>query len=704
MEFLLEIGTEELPSRFLPGLERELTEKCADALAQAGLGYMDFEYAGTPRRNALYITGLAAETRRSEEIVSGPPLRIAYDKDGNPTKAAEGFAKTQGVPFDALFVQETKKGQYLAVRKQTGGEKALDVLKAAMPDIIQSLSFPKRMHWGDGDFTFARPLRWVVALLDADVVPFTVGGVESGRMTHGHRVHGPGPFALAKASDYFNLMKNSAAVMPKAADRRALIIRRGDELAKAAGGQVLWKDSLLDEVQGLCEHPVPLLGSFDSSFLEIPEEVLLTSMEVNQKSFGLRGPDGALLPHFLTVLNITPKNESLVRKGWERVLHARLEDARFFWKTDLKTDFALWLDRLDKVIFLAPVGSMGDKGRRVSALAGFMAEQLGHTYGVGKPDAERAGRLAKADLVSEMVGEFDSLQGIMGSIYAARKGENAVVAQALAEQYLPAGPDSPLPETPCGALVSMADKLDTLAGCFGLGMIPTGTADPYALRRCALGIARILIDRKIRLDVRALFAKAQELYGDKPWKLQPADALEKLTDFFLQRLKNYFVGQGMDTLLVEAVLPADNGVSETPEKVDVWSVTGRLEALREFSARPDFAQAVQTFKRAANIIRKQADSEKLDGRYDATLMHDAAEKKLAERLESVLPEFETLWRQDEYAKLFTLLHTLRPEVDAFFTDVMVICEDPTLRRNRLNLLYKLVTCLRRLADFDALQV
>ena len=591
--FVLEIGTEELPARFLAGLEAELREKFSAGLLAAGLEYGFLTVSSTPRRFLAYVENVAGKSRESEDVVTGPPVKASFDAEGRPTKAGEGFARAQGVDFSAVFTINTGKGEYVAVRKKSGGESAISILADLCQNVVNSLSFPKRMRWGIGDYTFARPLRWILALLDDKVVSFRSCEVESGRATRGHRVHGFGPFALENASGYFALMREQG-VTPDALARREAIIDGGNALAAGIGGKILWKESLLDEVQGLCEHPVPLLGSFEESFLEVPRAVLITSMDSHQKSFGLENPEGRLLPHFLTVLNITPVDENIVRRGWEKVLRARLEDARFFWKTDLASSFDNWLDKLDKIIFLAPLGSMGDKTRRISALAGWLAEVAG---GVRKEDAIRAGRLSKADLASAMVGEFDTLQGIMGGIYADKMGENPVVAQAISEQYLPAGPDSPLPANICGALLSIADKADTLVGCFGLGMMPTGAADPYALRRCVLGIARIMVEKKLRLKARDIFAKAQELYGEKKWKFTPSATLDKLDDFFTMRLKNYFTGKGSETLLVEAVLLADAN--------EVWAASARLAAIQRFSARQDFSEAVLTFKRAANIIRKQ---------------------------------------------------------------------------------------------------
>ena len=415
-----------------------------------------------------------------------------------------------------LFRLQTDKGEYVAVRKKSGSEQTVSLLPAMCRNLVSSLAFPKRMRWGDRDFSFGRPIRWLLALLDETALDFEVGRIRSGRETLGHRVLGFGPWPVASARSLFGVLREKAKVVLDSKERKKTIIDQGNALAAAVRGRVVWNESLLGEVSGLVESPKPILANFDPAFLEVPREVLLTSMQSHQKSFGVEDADGNLLPHFLSTLNLESKDEALVRKGWERVLKARLEDARFFWRTDLSREFDRWLATLDNVVFLGPLGSMGDKSRRMEALCGWLAEQL------QKPElaatAARAGRLAKADLVSDMVGEFAELQGIMGGIYAGRKGEGDVVARAVYEHYLPLGPDSGAPETLVGALVSIADKADTLAGCFGLNMIPTGAADPYALRRNTLGICRIIQEHGLRLDVDALFAKARDLYGDIKWK------------------------------------------------------------------------------------------------------------------------------------------------------------------------------------------
>lgn len=693
--FVLEIGSEELPSRFLPVEEAELSARFRTALDEAAVEYGAMRVMSTPRRAAVIIEDVNPVQLTREEEVSGPPVRAAYDAEGKPTKALEGFARTHGLSVADVYRIQTEKGEYVAVRKRMGGAAARDLLADICPAVITALPFAKRMRWGAHSLAYARPLRWIVALLDGDVVPFSVGPVTSGRETCGHRIHGAGPFSLATAADYLTVMAEQCAVTVDPAARREVIVKGGNELAKAAGGRVLWRDGLLEEVQGLVEHPVPLLGDFDPAYLEVPAEVLLTSMESHQKSFGIEDADGKLMPHFLTVLNLTPRDMAVVKHGWERVLRARLEDARFFWHQDLRDTFDNWLEKLEHVIFIAKLGTMADKTRRLEALCRRLAESVADGR-VSPEDASRAGRLSKADLVSGMVGEFDTLQGIMGGIYAGRKGESPVVAQALREQYLPAGPESPLPSSPAGALLSLADKADTLAGCFGLGMIPTGAADPNGLRRCALGIIRIALEYGLTLDVRELFARAHDLYGDRPWKLGREEALDKLVEFFTARLRNYWQSRGEDTLLVDAALGA--GLTDVP------SCAARLAALRDFSRAAGYAEAVQTFKRVANILRKQGGDKALALTWDEALLREAPEKALAATLGELLPRLDALWEKGDYAAMLNTLGEVRPAVDAFFDGVMVMAEDAALRGNRLAMLNALGSRFARLADFAALQI
>ncbi len=694
-KFVLEIGTEEMPARFLPLLQEELQCAMSKTLEEGLLDYTSIRPLATPRRLALIIDGLAEMQRTNEEEVTGPPKKVAFDAEGNPTKAAAGFAKTHGIDLAQVYTIDTPKGEYLAAKKIVGGQQTLELLPEYCEKIISGLQFPKSMHWGSGEFTFGRPIRWILALFGSKTISFSIAGIESSNMTCGHRIMGFGPWEVADADGYESVIAEKAKVVLDPSVRSQEIVRQAQELARNAGGEAVINQKLLEEVSGLVEYPNVVLGNFDPSFLELPREALLTSMESHQKSFGVEKTDGSLLPHFLCTINLEPVGLEIVRKGWERVLKARLEDGRFFWKTDLAKELQDWLSMLDNVIFLGPLGSMGDKSRRLEKLCAYLAESVAPEIAV---DLARAGLLAKADLVSEMVGEFDDLQGIMGGIYARKKGESEIVAEALYEQYLPAGPDSPVPGSLPGALLSIADKIDTLVGCFGLNMVPTGANDPYALRRQCLGVCRIIMEKELRLDLSSLVDKALEAYGSIEWKLSTDELRAKLLDFMGQRLKNYFTSQSVPTLVAEAGIGA--GIN------DVWALSKRIEALDAFSKEADFEQAVLTFKRAGNIIRKQGEEagQTLDGAYAADLFQESQEKSLAEKLEGLEQRFNELLAQDAFPELLGLLRELRPFVDAFFDNVMVMCEEVDLRVNRLNLLYSLVERLGKVADFNALQI
>ncbi|WP_027722669.1 glycine--tRNA ligase subunit beta [Maridesulfovibrio zosterae] len=695
-DFILEIGIEEMPARFVPRLGIDIKDIFSELLEENMIDCESVEAFATPRRLTLFVKEMSAMQRQIVEEVSGPPARIAYDADGNPTKALEGFAKSQGIAIEDIYTLETDKGDYLAAKKTVGGGKTIAILPELCTTAIKKLSFPKRMKWGNLDFAFGRPLRWMLCLFGADVVDFELAGLTSGRKTFGHRVMGAGPWDVATAADYFSVIKEKCSVVISPDERGEFVRSEGDKLASELNGSVVWKESLLQEVSNLVELPMPIIGNFDESFLELPKEVLLTSMESHQKCFGIQKDDGELLPHFLCTLNLIPKDMDLVRKGWEKVLKARLEDGRFFWKKDLDTDFSVWLEKLEHVVFLGPLGSMGDKSRRLERLAALIAGKIDASL---QTEMARAGRIAKADLVSEMVNEFDKLQGMMGGIYASKRGEDEVVCKALYEQYLPAGAESPVPSTIGGAIISMTDKADTLVGCFGLNKIPTGANDTYALRRAALGIVRMIIEFGFRVDIVEIMDMAYDGYAKNiKWKLEKTEVIEKLGDFISSRLRAYFTGQGYETRVVDAALGAGFR--------DVTALKARVEALAKFAETDGFEQSVLTFKRAANIIKKQ-DSEReatLTGGFEIDRLVEKQEIELATKLDETADRFEELWENDEFGKLFAILGELRPVVDAFFDNVMVNCEDKGLRFNRLNLLQALVDRLSRLADFGALQV
>ncbi|SDL20092.1 glycyl-tRNA synthetase beta chain [Maridesulfovibrio ferrireducens] len=695
-DFILEIGIEEMPARFVPRLGEDIKNIFSDLLKEHMIDFAEVAAFATPRRLSVFVTDIALDQRKVEEEVSGPPARIAYDADGKPTKACDGFVKSQGIKPEDIYLIKTDKGDYLGAKKTVGGAATVSILPEMCITAIKKLSFPKKMKWGSLEFTFGRPLRWLLCLCGDQVVDFELAGLTSGRKTYGHRVMGAGPWDIASASDYFNTIEQKCSVVISPEKRGELVRAEGDKLASALNGSVVWKDSLLQEVSNLVEFPMPIIGNFEESFLELPKEVLLTSMESHQKCFGIENSDGNLLPHFLCTLNLKPKEMDLVRKGWEKVLKARLEDARFFWAKDLDTDFGVWLEKLEHVVFLGPLGTMGDKSRRLENLAALIAGKVDPDL---QTEMARAGKIAKADLVSEMVNEFDKLQGLMGGIYGFKKGEDDVVCKAISEQYLPAGPESPVPSTIGGAIISMTDKADTLVGCFGLNKIPTGANDAYALRRAALGIIRMILEFRLSVDILEIFDMAYDGYSkDIKWKLDKAEILEKLGDFISSRLRAYFTGQGYETRVVDAALGAGFR--------DVNALKARVEALSEFAKEEGFEQSVLTFKRASNIIRKQGSEAGLilTGGYEVEKLIEPQEKDLAKKLDDTADRFEELWGNDDFTNLFGILGELRPFVDDFFDNVMVISDDESLKINRLNLLQALVDRLSRLADFGALQV
>ncbi len=697
-DFILEIGTEEIPARFLDDTQKELVERFTNALNELNLGFESIESFASPRRASLIIKNLEAQQEVKEEIFLGPAKKIAYNEDGTLSKAAQGFVRGHKVDEKDIFLSETEKGVYIAVKKQVGGLKAKEVLAEICPKLILALPFPKKMRWNTFSLAYARPIHTILALLDTEIINFSVGEVKSSNIVNGHRIHGTVNKEVKSAQEYFQEIKKEFIIL-NAEERKNLIIEQGNKIADNIQGKILWKESLLNEVKGLVEFPVPMLGDFDKSFLELPKEVLLTSMESHQKSFGLEDKHGKLLPHFLTVLNLEPKEMSIVKQGWERVLRARLEDARFFWKTDntiLKSDkFEKWLEKLDKVIFLAPLGSIGDKCRRLENLMEHSAELLNLNTNL----ASEAGKYAKVDLVSSMVNEFDTLQGIMGGIYAEIIGKKEL-GSALSGQYLPAGPETPVPQDDYAALLSLCDKLDTLVGLFGLNKVPTGAADPYALRRCAISIMRIMRDKAWNLDIQALFEKSYSLYTEGiKWKLTKEECLEKVSEFYYGRVKNLLLSEGNDPLFVESIL------HNVHTQVSYMShINQKLKALKEFSQNKNYINTVQSFKRINNIIRKQAANYTLNNEIKTEFFENDAEKELAKLLASYTENFEKAYNTQDFKNCFNLLAEISPSIDKFFDSSMIMADDEKVRTNRLNLLYIIQQPLTKLTDFAALQI
>lgn len=696
-DLLFEIGTEEIPARFLPDAFRALETGARASLAAAGLSFEAVKVFGTPRRLAVLVERLAdrAEDRVQEAL--GPALAQAKDAAGAWTPAALGFARSQGLAADQLTVKDTDRGpRLLAVKKIPGGT-ADKLLPTLLADWVARLSFPKSMVWEAGRTAFARPIRWLVALHGSKVVPVTVAGVKSGKKTRGLRFHARKPFDVTAPAKYPALLRDHCVIVDPA-ERRELIVKQIRHAVKTVHGHVPLErfGDLLTEVTGLVEHPVAIVGGFDAKYLALPVEVLVTSMKKHQKYFPVFKDAAAteLLPLFVGIRNGLSDHQSVVREGYERVLAARLADAAFFFGQDRKRPLADRVADLAGIAFLSPKLHLKDKTDRVVVLLDLIAGRLGLGHDA-VAETRRVAMLSKADLTTGMVGEFPELQGVMGRIYAAADGETPAVSAGVEEQYWPLTAEGPLPSSETAALVSVADKIDTLAGNFAIGKIPSGSQDPYGLRRAAVGVLRILEERRWALSLTDLIRDAvrglPDFLGEKP-------AAEKaLVEFFRQRWAALAEARGERFDEVDAVTAVGFH--------DVADARRRLDALRAIRQHPDFEPLSAAFKRATNLLKQAEKKGEAPG--DAALQTEAltlpAEKDLLEGFRTASDRVADAQGRGDYAGAFGHLVALRAPVDAFFTQVIVMDPNVDLRRNRLKLLSMVRACFDRLADLSRLQ-
>jgi len=681
-ELLLEIGTEEIPARFLPPVLEEMAASFRKMLEAERIGVGDILTWGTPRRLALVAREVAqAQAEVTQEII-GPPKAVAFDAAGQPTPAAAGFARTQGVAVMDLIEVDTPRGVYLAVKKSTTGGPTAERLPEILPGFILGLSFPKSMRWGSETITFARPIHWILARFGGAVVDFEVGDVTSGGETRGHRFLAPQAIEVADAQAYVAALKAANVIVDPAA-RRALLSDQLTQAAAGVNGAVVDNPGLLEENTFLVEYPSVVVGNFEDRFLALPDEVLITSMREHQRYFSLRGADGRLLPHFIAVNNTLTRDPDVVRQGHERVIRARLSDAMFFFQEDAKTPLAKRVDALKGVVFHSLLGTSYEKMERFRELAVSLSRQLAPELA----DAvARAATLCKADIVTEMVGEFPSLQGVMGRHYALLSGEPPEVAEALFTHYLPRHADDELPQDKVGALVGLADRLDTICGCFGVGLSPTGTADPYGLRRHALAVIRILRSQQLHLDLVSAVALALELLKDKINRTGEETALEVL-DFFQTRLQHLLLVEGFDHETITAVLAAGCR--------DVVDAADKVQALAAVRQSPEFPALATAFKRVINIAQGAE-----PGEVTPLLFEQPEENVLFESMELMELEVTRALESRDYPGVCRALAGLRGPVDAFFEKVMVMAEDADLRRNRLALLLRISRTFLQMADFS----
>ncbi|MBT1071222.1 glycine--tRNA ligase subunit beta [Pelotalea chapellei] len=680
-ELFLEIGTEEIPAGFIPRALAEMEAIIVRELVNARLSFGKVRTLATPRRLVLVVDEIPAVQPDAEITATGPSRKAAYDSEGKPTKAAEGFARGQGVETSALKIITTEKGEYISVTKQEKGRPTFDLLAEILPGLISGIPFRKSMRWGDLDVRFARPIHWIVALFDGAVVPFSFGNINSGTVSRGHRFMANTTFPVRDFSHYQEECERHF-VIPDPERRKEIIRRETHRVAVAAGGHLLPDEELLDQVTYLVEFPSAVHGTFSKEFLKVPKEVLITSMRSHQRYFSIVDANGTLMPGFITINNTLSEDPSIVVKGNERVLRARLSDARFFYEEDQKIKLDERVEALKKVVYQQKLGTSFEKMQRFQALASGLAEKLNPLV---TAQTARAAWLCKADLVSGMVGEFPEVQGIMGREYALLEGEDAAVANAIAEHYLPAQAGGSLPTSDIGAFVSIADKLDTICGCFGVGLIPTGAADPYALRRATIGIIAIVLDKEYRLSLTDLIDKALDLLTAKlsrPKQQVAADVLE----FFRGRFVNVVAAEYASDAVEAAIAAGFN---------DLVEVKARIAALSEFKKHPDFEPLTVAFKRVGNIIKEGTDAP-----VDPALFQDPAENGLYTAFQSVKNEVQEKTAEGAWLDALTRIATLRGPVDTFFDKVMVMAEDERVKTNRLALLTAIARMFGRIADFS----
>lgn len=679
-DFLVELGTEELPPKALKKLAEAFLAGVEGGLKDAGLGYAKARYYAAPRRLAVLVDALATQQPDRTTQLDGPPLQAAFDADGNPTKAAEGFARKCGVSLAEI----DQSGPKLRFVQNIPGQPATDLLPGIVDAALAALPIPKRMRWGARKTEFVRPTQWLVMLLGEQVVPCEILSQQAGNLSRGHRFHHPDQVTIASPAAYAETLR-SAHVIADFAERREIIKNRVDTLAAEQQGTAIVPADLLDEVTALVEWPVPLVCSFEERFLEVPQEALISTMQDNQKYFCLLDANGKLLPRFITVSNLESKDPTQIIEGNEKVVRPRLTDAEFFFKQDKKQPLETRNERLANVVFQADLGSVFEKAQRVSSLAGVIAAKIGG-------DAERAARagiLSKCDLATEMVGEFPELQGIAGYYYATHDGEADDVALALNEQYMPRGAGAELPSTLTGAAVALADKIDTLVGIFGIGMLPTGSKDPYALRRAALGVLRILIEKQLELDLNAALQAAVEQYGSR---VKAEGLVAQVQDFIFDRLRARYEDEGIDVAVYQSV----RAVSPTsPLDFDQ-----RVQAVQAFRRLPEAETLAAANKRVSNILSKAEGS--VSEQIDAALLQEAAEQALASAVEAAEQAVAPLAAQRQYSATLEQLAALRAPVDAFFEQVLVNADDDAVKANRYALLARLRGLFLGVADISLL--
>jgi glycyl-tRNA synthetase beta chain len=684
-ELLLEIGTEEIPAGFIPQALNDFESLTRRELEANRIDFDGVKTLGTPRRIVLFIESVS-EKQRDEEIRKiGPSKQAAFDARGNPTKAAIGFAKSQSVSVESLEVVQTEKGEYICAVKREAGRPTFELLPSILPKVILSIPFQKSMRWADVAIRFARPIHWILALFGGMTISFEIGGIQSGNVTFGHRFMHSGPVRVNDFHSYLQKMRE-ASVIVDPLERRKQIEEEMVREAASVSGRILRDEELLDEVNFLVEYPVAMCGTFDKEFLSLPREILIHSMKEHQRYFPVVDEYGKLLSNFVCVSNIVPKDQKVVVKGNERVLKARLSDATYFFQEDLKVPLEKRVEELKKVVFQARLGTSYEKMTRFRQLALFICERIDPKL---RSSVERASLLCKADLVTGMVGEFPKLQGIMGREYALLSGEKPEVADAIYEHYLPSFARDRLPSSPIGDMVSIADKMDTIVGSFGIGLVPTGTADPFGLRRQALGIIRIILEKRYSLSLSQLIEESENLLKEKMER--PFSEVEnEVLEFFRVRYQNFLLDKGYPFDVLEAVLSISFD--------ELLDVQGRIDSLNRAREWKDFESIVIGFKRAMNILKGSPSQKETN----PSLFSEPAERNLYQSFLEGKKRIELHLNKREYESALLEMTRMKRPIDDFFDQVMVMVEKEEIRNNRLALLNEIGKLFLRVADFSKL--
>jgi glycyl-tRNA synthetase beta chain len=684
-ELLLEIGTEEIPAGFIPQALGNLEASARKELEGNRIDFQGVKTLGTPRRLLLVIESVSEKQRDIEMKKAGPSKQAAFDSKGNPTQAAIGFAKSQSVPVESLKVIQTEKGEYVCALKEEPGKPTADLLPSIVSKLILSIPFQKSMRWGEVPIRFARPIHWILALFGGEIIPFEVGSVRSGNLTYGHRFMHPGAIQVKDFRSYLKKM-GEAFVIVDPLERKKRIEEEMIREGASVSGRVLKDEELLEEVTFLVEYPVALCGNFDPAFLSLPREIVIHSMKEHQRYFPVEDDHGVLLPHFVCISNTNAKDRKVVVKGNERVLKARLSDAAFFFQDDLKISLEKRLEQLKKVVFQTKLGTSYEKVMRFTQLALFICDRIDPKL---RKTVERASLLCKADLVTGMVGEFPKLQGIVGKEYARLSGEKPEVYNAIYEHYLPGFAGDRLPSSSVGDTVSIADKLDTIVGCFGVGLVPSGTADPFGLRRQALGIIRIILEKKYSLSLLQLVEESEKQLKEK-MAHSSEEVKKEVLDFFRIRYQNLLLERGYPFDMIEAVVS-----TSIDELLDVQH---RIDALRGARERKDFESIVIGFKRAMNILKGAPSPKKLT----PSLFSEDGERNLYQSYLKAKEKIDHHLNKRDYESSLLEMTQMKKPIDEFFDKVMVMAEDEKIRNNRLALLDEIGQLFLRIADFSKL--